>query len=61
MSKRLYEIKCCKCDHTWHVNLDDLDRQDQTGYRGIADKTYRVQCPQCHTHNVITVREEQDE
>ncbi|MDY7077506.1 MAG: hypothetical protein SXV54_11350 [Chloroflexota bacterium] len=58
MSNRLRQVKCCKCGHTWYVDLDELDKKDQVVYRGKQPKTYRVKCPQCHTNNVFTVQEE---
>ncbi len=58
MSNRWRKVKCCKCGHTWRVNLDELDKKDQTVYRAVAQderpKTYRAECPRCHTNNVFT-------
>jgi len=61
MSNRLCEIECCKCAHTWYVDLDELDERDQTVYKEAGEdqqtRTYRVKCPRCHTNNVFTVSE----
>ena len=58
MSNRIREIKCCKCGHTWYVDLDELDEKDQVVYKDTEaneqTKTYRVKCPKCHTKNVFT-------
>jgi hypothetical protein len=58
MGDRLREIECCRCGHTWHVNLDKLDEQDLEIYKGGEKKTYRVPCPVCQTGNVFAEGED---
>jgi len=61
MSNRWRKIECCQCGHTWSVNLDELDEKDQTVYKDAGQeeqsRTYRAECPHCHTNNVFTVAE----
>ena len=51
------EITCVRCGHTWSVDLDKLDRADQTVYRGkrVVRREYRVRCPNDGTWNRLTV------
>lgn len=62
MSGNLTEITCVRCGHTWRKDLAPLEEADQTLYRGkVQQKSYRVRCPRCGTHNVVTVESEEGE
>jgi ribosomal protein S27E len=48
------EIKCHKCGHKWHVDMEKLDEKDQVVYKSTEQKkVYQVECPNCHTTNVF--------
>ena len=57
MPNRIRKIKCHTCDHTWLVDLDELDKKDQTIYKDANEapqpKTYRVECPRCQVTNIF--------
>ena len=52
----LFQITCVKCGHEFHVDLDELDVKDQWIAKGEKKKTYREECPRCHTSNVFAVK-----
>ncbi len=54
MTNRLRKIKCYKCGHEWHVDLDKLDKKDLVIHKGAQSrKKYKVKCPNCHVQNVF--------
>jgi hypothetical protein len=56
-----FKITCVRCGHTWFVDLQELDRPDQTVYRGAGVlKEYRVRCPNDGTWNHLTIEVEED-
>jgi phage FluMu protein Com len=60
-SSNLIEITCSRCDHTWYVDLSNLDEEDLIIYKDEAQrKTYRAKCPNCGTYNVFTVEFEEE-
>ena len=63
MSDTVIEVPCTRCGHRWYVDLSSLKEMRAVVYRGeVCQRTYSVRCPQCGTHNVVTVEfeEEQD-
>lgn len=63
MSDSLIPVKCPRCGHEWHVDVEELKKQQQgliyKMYRGKSPTTdYRVTCPNDGTIVVVTVREE---
>ena len=61
MSETMTEITCIRCRRTWYEDLEARERVEQILYKGtVVQKTYRVPCPHCGTHNVIRVEIEEE-
>jgi hypothetical protein len=61
--KTIYDIPCQQCGHVWQVVLEELERVDQSGYKGIRSarvEQYRARCPKCHFYNILDVLVEEE-
>jgi hypothetical protein len=46
----------------WSVDLAELEKRDLVIYRATApQKRYRVQCPRCDTHVIVSVAFEEED
>jgi endogenous inhibitor of DNA gyrase (YacG/DUF329 family) len=62
MSEKRLEVRCPRCQHSWYVNLAELDLQNQTVYKGVTyQRRYNLPCPRCGTRVVVTVTVEEGE
>jgi hypothetical protein len=63
-STRIEIPPCPHCGHTWSENLQVLDQSRQIIFRGpeeSSSRNYRVCCPKCNTHFIITIDYTEDD
>ena len=62
MADQPLQITCPRCGHTWSVDLAELEKRALVIYRATApQKRYRVQCPRCDTHVIVSVAFEEED
>lgn len=61
MAEQKMEMRCPRCDYEWSQDLDAV-KSKKLNYRERGETTqYRITCPECGGHWLLTIAEEAEE